>query len=158
MVCIMMVISTTCALSLTPMLCSQWLRRQTNHSRLYRILYRPVEKALDKFDYGYAALLRRVVAHRTVTVIVCLGIFVGSVFLMKYVGTEFMPTQDNGRLGVSLELPIGSRVEEANDALGRLDEMWRKKYPEIIVSSYTVGPASSDNTFASLSDNGAHIA
>ncbi len=158
MVCIMMVISTTCALSLTPMLCSQWLRRQTNHSRLYRILYRPVEKALDKFDDGYAALLRRVVAHRTVTVIVCLGIFVGSVFLMKYVGTEFMPTQDNGRLGVSLELPIGSRVEEANDALGRLDEMWRKKYPEIIVSSYTVGPASSDNTFASLSDNGAHIA
>lgn len=158
MVCIMMVISTTCALSLTPMLCSQWLRRQTNHSRLYRILYRPVEKALDKFDDGYAALLRRVVAHRTVTVIVCLGIFVGSVFLMKYVGTEFMPTQDNGRLGVSLELPIGSRVEEANDALSRLDEMWRKKYPEIIVSSYTVGPASSDNTFASLSDNGAHIA
>lgn len=158
MVCIMMVISTTCALSLTPMLCSQWLRRQTNHSRLYRILYRPVEKALDKFDDGYAALLRRVVAHRTVTVIVCLGIFVGSVSLMKYVGTEFMPTQDNGRLGVELELPIGSRVEEANDALSRLDEMWRKKYPEIIVSSYTVGPASSDNTFASLSDNGAHIA
>ncbi len=35
--------------------------------------------------------------------------------------------------------------------------MWRKKYPEIRVMSYTVGPASSDNTFASLSDNGAHI-
>ena len=158
MVCIMMVISTTCALSLTPMLCSQWLRRQTNHSRLYRILYRPVEKGLDKFDDAYAALLRRVVRHRTITVIVCLGIFVGSVFLMKYVGTEFMPTQDNARIGVNLELPIGSRVEEANDALGRLDALWRKKYPEIQVLGYTVGPASSDNTFASLSDNGAHIA
>ena len=39
----------------------------------------------------------------------------------------------------------------------RLDQLWRKKYPEIKVLQYTVGPASSDNTFASLSDNGSHI-
>ncbi|MDE6243563.1 MAG: efflux RND transporter permease subunit, partial [Muribaculaceae bacterium] len=42
--------------------------------------------------------------------------------------------------------------------MARLDALWRKKYPEIKVLSYTVGPASSDNTFASLSDNGSHIA
>ncbi len=76
---------------------------------------------------------------------------------MKFVGTEFMPTQDNARIGVSLELPIGSRVEQANEVMARLDSLWRKKYPEIKVETYTVGPASSDNTFASLSDNGAHI-
>ena len=95
--------------------------------------------------------------HRTVTICVCLGIFVGSVFLMKFVGTEFIPTQDNSRLGVSLELPIGSRVELAEEVTGRLDSLWRAKYPEILVTNYTVGPASSDNTFASLSDNGPHI-
>ncbi len=157
MVCIMMVISTTCALSLTPMLCSQWLRRVNHHSKLFIKLYGPIERALDRFDNWYANVLRKVVAHRTVTVIVCLCIFAGSVFLMKFVGTEFFPTQDNGRLGVNLELPIGSRVERAYDATHRLDSLWREKYPEIKVSSFTVGPASSDNTFASLSDNGAHI-
>ncbi len=158
MVTIMMIISTTCALSLTPMLCSQWLRLNTTHSKAYKIFFTPIEKALDKFDNGYAKLLGNVVSHKTVTICVCLGIFVGSLFLMKFVGTEFMPTQDNARIGVNLELPIGTRVESASDAVGRLDSLWRKKYPEIIVSSYTVGPASSDNTFASLSDNGAHIA
>ena len=157
MVTIMMIISTTCALSLTPMLCSQWLRLNNKHGKLYTTLYTPIERALDRFDNGYANLLRRVVAHRTVTILVCLGIFVASIFLMKFVGTEFMPTQDNGRLGVDLELPIGTRVEISRETTARLDSLWRAKYPEIKVSTYTVGPASSDNTYAAMQDNGSHI-
>lgn len=156
MVTIMMIISTTCALSLTPMLCSQWLRLRTKKTKGFQ-WHKPIEKLLDKFDDGYASLLQKVVTHKTVTIIICLGIFIGSCFLMKYVGTEFFPTQDDGRLGVNLELPIGSRVEEAQASMARLDSLWRKKYPEIQVESYTVGPASSDNTYASLSDNGPHI-
>ncbi|MBD5341054.1 MAG: efflux RND transporter permease subunit [Bacteroides sp.] len=158
MVTIMMIISTTCALSLTPMLCSQWLRLKgkatANNKKNW---YSYIERALDKFDDSYASLLRKVVTHRAVTIVICLGIFVGSIFLMKFVGTEFFPTQDDGRLGVNLELPIGSRVEEAESVMARLDSLWRNKYPEIMVMNYTVGPASSDNTYASLQDNGAHI-
>jgi len=157
MVCIMMIISTTCALTLTPMLCSQWLKLNHNHSKLYRIFFTPIEKCLDAFDNGYARLLGLVVRHRTITVLVCMGIFVGSIFLMKQVGTEFFPTQDNARIGVSLETPIGTRVELTQGAVARLDSLWRAKYPEVKVLSYTAGPASSDNTFASLSDNGSHI-
>ncbi len=156
MVTIMMIISTTCALSLTPMLCSQWLRLRSASDQNGK-WYRPIERFLDKFDNAYARLLYKVVGHRGVTIIICLGIFVGSCFLMKFVGTEFFPTQDNSRLGVKLELPIGSRVEQAEEITARLDSTWREKFPEIKVSSYTVGPASSDNTFASLSDNGPHI-
>ncbi len=157
MVTIMMIISTTCALSLTPMLCSQLLRRTTHHSRAYTLLFTPIEKALDAFDNGYAALLRWVVGHRIITIILCLATFVGSLFLMKDVGTEFFPTSDNGRLGVSLELPIGTRVDVSKEVTDRLVSEWRKKYPEIGVINYTTGQASSDNTFASLSDNGPHI-
>ena len=159
MVTIMMIISTTCALTLTPMLCSQWLklRNPGAEGRKKKTWYTPVARALDKFDTAYAGLLVKVVNHRGRTIVVCLAIFIGSIFLMRGVGTEFIPTQDNSRLGVSLELPIGSRVEYAREITARLDSMWRAKYPEILVSNYTVGPASSDNTFASLSDNGAHI-
>ena len=157
MVTIMMIISTTCALSLTPMLCSQWLRLNNRHSKLYTLFFTPIEKGLDSFDNGYARLLQWVVTHRTITICACLATFVASIFLLKQVGTEFFPTQDNARIGVNLETPIGTRVEISQDATRRLDSLWRAKYPEIIVSSYTVGPASSDNTFASLSDNGSHI-
>jgi len=129
MVTIMMIISTTCALTLTPMLCSQWLRLNNHHSKMYRVFFTPIERSLDAFDNGYARLLGWVVSHRAVTILLCLATFVGSIFLMKHVGTEFFPTQDNARIGVSLETPIGTRVEITQDAVRRLDSLWRAKYP-----------------------------
>lgn len=157
MVTIMMIISTTAALTLTPMLCSLLLRRTTHHSKAYNLLFTPVNRALDALDSGYAALLRWVTSHKTVTILVCLATFVLSIFIVKKVGTEFFPTADDGRLSVNLELPIGTRVEISDEATARLAAEWREKYPEIAVLNYTTGTASSDNTFASLSDNGPHI-
>ena len=157
MVTIMMIISTTCALSLTPMLCSLLLRKDVKHGKIYKVLFTPVNSALDWLDRAYGKLLTAVVGHKTTTIAVCMVIFVGSLWLVKQVGTEFFPTADDARLGVSLEMPIGTRVEIAKEASLRLAEEWREKYPEILVLNYTTGTASSDNTFASLQDNGPHI-
>ena len=157
MVTIMMIISTVCALSLTPMLCSQLLRRNNKHGRLYTLLFTPINRALDAFDNGYARLLHNVVGHKSITIAVCMAIFIGSIFLLRFVGTEFFPTADDGRLGVNIELPIGTRVEIAQETVARIADEWRKKYPEINILNYTTGQASSDNTFASLQDNGPHI-
>ena len=157
MVCIMMIISTTCALSLTPMLCSQWLRLNPKQGKLFKLLFKPIERALDALDNGYAFLLERVVRHKTVTILICVAVFIGSMSLTKFIGSEFFPTADDGRLGVSLELPIGTRVEIAQESTARLFNEWMEKYPEIQVLNYTVGQASTDNTFASMQDNGSHI-
>ena len=157
MVTIMMIISTTAALSLTPMLCSRMLRLQHGKSDLFKRIYAPVERMLDKLDNVYAWILDRCVNHRYITSIAALGIFVATMFLMKFIGSEFFPTSDNSRLGVSLELPIGSRVELAKDVCERLYKEWTEKYPEIKVFNYTVGQASSDNTYASMRDNGSHL-
>ena len=157
MVCIMMIISTTCALSLTPMLCSQWLRLNPKQGKLFKLLFKPIERALDALDNGYAFLLERVVRHKTLTILICVAVFVGSMSLTKFIGSEFFPTADDGRLGVSLELPIGTRVEIAQESTARLFNEWMEKYPEIQVLNYTVGQASTDNTFASMQDNGSHI-
>ena len=145
------------ALSLTPMLCSQLLRKDNKHGKIYTLLFSPVNRGLDAFDNGYGRLLGKVVSHKTVTVLVCIGIFIGSLWLVRRVGTEFFPTADDGRLRVNLELPIGTRVEIAKETTARLAKEWRDKYPEIKVLNYTTGQASSDNVFGSLSDNGSHI-
>ncbi|MDE7152015.1 MAG: efflux RND transporter permease subunit [Candidatus Amulumruptor sp.] len=157
MVTVMMTISTVCALSLTPMLCSQLMRRTNHHGRLYNIFFTPVNRGLDAIDRAYGRLLNIVVSHKTSVIIVCLLIFFSSLGLLKMVGTEFIPTADDARLSVNLEMPIGTRVEIADSVTARLARMWDEKYPEIMVLNYTTGQASSDNTFASLSDNGPHI-
>ena len=157
MVTIMMIISTTAALSLTPMLCSRMLRLQRTQSKMFTKFYGPIEKILDKLDDGFAWLLNHCVRHRWITSAVVLAVFVASMFVMKFIGSEFFPTSDNSRLGVSLELPIGTRVDVAKDVCARLYKEWTTKYPEIKVFNYTVGQASSDNTWGSMQNNGSHI-
>ena len=157
MVTIMMILSLICALALTPMLCSRLLKSDSKDSPAFKKFYGPIERMLDKLDRGFGKLLNTCVTHRWITTLVCLGIFVASMLLMKFVGSEFFPVSDNGRLGVSLELPIGSRVDQAKDVCARIYKEWREKYPEIMVFNYTVGQASSDNTWASMQNNGSHI-
>ena len=157
MVTIMMVISTAAALSLTPMLCSQLLRLQPVKGKLFTKFYGPIERFLDKLDDGFQKLLGIVVKHRWITTAGALLIFFGSMQLTKFIGSEFFPTSDNSRLGITLELPVGSRVEIAKDLTERIYKDWTKKYPEIDKFNYTVGQASTDNTYASMQSNGSHI-
>lgn len=69
-VSIIMIISTVAALSLTPMLCSQWLRLDPKKGRLYTLIFTPIERALDALDRGYARLLTWAVGHRSLVVII----------------------------------------------------------------------------------------
>lgn len=157
MVTIMMIISTASALSLTPMLCSRMLRMHSKDSKTFKKLYGPIERFLDAIDNGFSWLLDHAVTHRWITTTCVLLIFTASMLMMKYIGSEFFPVSDNGRLGVTLELPIGTRIEKAKDVAARVFDEWTRKYPEIKVLNYTVGQASSDNTFASMQSNGSHI-
>lgn len=157
MVTIMMVISTAAALSLTPMLCSQLLRLQPVKGKLFTKFYGPIERFLDKLDDGFQKLLGIVVKHRWITTAGALLIFFGSMQLTKFIGSEFFPTSDNSRLGITLELPVGTRVDIAKDLTERIYKDWTKKYPEIDKFNYTVGQASTDNTWASMQSNGSHI-
>ncbi len=157
MVTIMMVLSLICALMLTPMLCSRMLRLNVGDTKIFQKVYGPILKVLNKIDDFYAKVLDKCVAHRWITTATALGVFIASMFLMKFIGTEFFPTNDNSRLGLTLELPIGTRVDIAKDVSERLYKEWTVKYPEIKVFNYRVGQASSDNMFASMQDNGSHI-
>jgi HAE1 family hydrophobic/amphiphilic exporter-1 len=157
MMCTVMIVSTVAALTLTPMMCSQLLRLQKRPSKLFRMFYAPIQRALDGLDVGYAKMLNWAVRHRIIVVLACAGFFVLSLFVARGISTEFFPTQDNGTISATFELPIGTRMEVAQQLSSKLTAEWREKYPEILVLNYRVGQADSDNIFASMSDNGSHI-
>lgn len=158
MMCAMMFISTVAALSLTPMLCSQLLRLQKKQSKTFKLLFTPIEKALDGLDTGYGNMLNWAVRHRAVVILGCGIFFVVSLLCAKSIGTEFFPAQDNARIAVKLELPIGTRKEIAQGISDKLTKQWMEKYKGVMTAcNYTVGQADSDNTWASMQDNGSHI-
>jgi HAE1 family hydrophobic/amphiphilic exporter-1 len=158
MMCVIMTISTTSALSFTPMLCSQMLRLQKKQSKVFLAFYKPIQRALDALDDWYQARLNWAVRHRKSVIVGCLGLFLLSLLCAKTIGTEFFPSQDNSRISVKLQLPIGTRVEKAQDLAMELTNKWLDKYKGVVrICNFTVGQADSDNTFASMQDNGSHI-
>ena len=93
-----------------------------------------------------------------VVLVGCVIFFILSLFCAKTIGTEFFPAQDNARIAVQLELPIGTRKEVAQEVSQKLTNQWLQKYKGVMkICNYTVGQADSDNTWASMQDNGSHI-
>lgn len=158
MMCVIMVVSTIAALTFTPMMCAYFLKLQKKPSKIVLALYKPIERGLDKLDDWYRDRLNWAVRHRKTVFLSCVAFFVLSCFCASTIGTEFFPSQDNARIGVTLKLPIGARVERAKELSAELTDKWMTRYQGIMkVCNYRVGQADSDNTFASMQDNGSHI-
>ena len=158
MMCVIMTISTISALSFTPMMCAYFLKLQKKPSKIFLAFYKPIERTLDKLDDWYKKRLDWAVRHRKTVFMSCVVFFVLSCLCATSIGTEFFPSQDNGRIGVTLKLPIGARVERAQELASELAGKWMTRYQGVMkVCNYRVGQADSDNTFASMQDNGSHI-
>jgi HAE1 family hydrophobic/amphiphilic exporter-1 len=71
--------------------------------------------------------------------------------------TEYFPTADQGRIQVSVELPIGTAQDVTRDLAERLYEKIVADVPEIKVLSYNFGQADSQNAFASMRNNGTYL-
>ena len=93
------------------------------------MIFTPIERALDALDRGYARLLTWAVGHRSLVVIIAVLVFMGSMMLTKMIPTEFFPTQDNARIAVNLELPIGTRTEISRDVALRISNYFQNIYP-----------------------------
>ncbi|MDD4661588.1 MAG: efflux RND transporter permease subunit, partial [Massilibacteroides sp.] len=156
-VAIIMIVSTIVALTLTPMLCSKMLKLNPQKGKLYTKFFVPIEKFFIALDDYYSRFLGWAVRHRMTVIIGAFLIFAGSLLLTPALKTEFFPTQDNGRVSLTIKLPVGTRQEIARELTLDIDKKFREKYPEIKMLSLREGQADTDNTFANMSDNGSHI-
>ena len=158
MMCTIMVVSTVAALSLIPMMCSQMLKLQKKQSKFFKIFYTPIGRGLDKLDNWYAKRINWAVRHRWTVLIACFSIFIASLFTFPSLKSEFFPSQDSARASATLELPIGTRVERAEEIGLKLTNLWMERYgKDLKACNFTVGQADEENAFASMSDNGSHI-
>lgn len=135
-VSITVTISTIAAITLTPMLASKLLRlRPKNENSWYE---RNIISLLDKFDSFYEATIRFCLKNKKKVLLFSLGIFVFSIYLLKFVESGFLPEGDQGTIQVSIELQRGTRVEETSKIASKLEKEIKKDNPEIktISSSY----------------------
>ena len=157
-VSIIMIVSTTAALTLIPMLCSRFLRAGRKTGKVYNAIFGPINRGLDAISDAYARLINWAVTHRKTVIFGALGIFAVVIGLFGTgLKTEFFPTQDQGRLQVTIQLPVGTSQEVTGEFAHNFYDRIVEEVPEIVVCSISYGQADSDNTFASMRSNGSNI-
>ena len=156
-VTIIITVSTVAALTLTPMLSSMMLKQDPKRSKAFMFFYAPIERALDALDNGYERLLRLAVNYRYVVIALSAGIFIASLVLVSKVGTDFFPESDNSQIAVTVELPVGTRVEQARKVNEYLYSKWSEKYPEIELLQASLGQSDGSNVFMAMRNSGTHI-
>ncbi len=85
------IISGIVSLSLTPMMCSRFLRPPSEH---HNFLFRATEKMFDAWRDLYAWTLRGAIRFKFVTLLVAVGTLVATVYLYRLVPTGFIPSTD----------------------------------------------------------------
>ena len=160
MMCIIMTVSTVSALTFTPMLCSLTLKLKKKQTGWFKRFYTPISQSIDKLEAWYEGRIHWAVRNRNKVMIAC-GIFIiFTVIVVKLLGiqSDFFPANDSGRVGITLQLPVGTRVEKSEELAKQLTTLWRDRYgKDLETCNFTVGQAGDNNTYASLSDNGSHI-
>jgi HAE1 family hydrophobic/amphiphilic exporter-1 len=96
------------------------------------------EDALSAVDNFYKSVLSWALMHRRKTVFTVLAIFIGSLLLIPFVGTEFFPKMDMGQFTVGIELPQGTLLKNTNEITGQIEEILNS-VPEIQKVFATVG-------------------
>lgn len=124
-VTVTIVASLLCALSLTPMLCSKLLQ-PNSAGRGRRGLYELGERGFRALENAYARLLSWALGHRGAVIVLAIAALAAAATLVPLVGTEFVPEDDTGNLQVTVELPVGTRVEETAAVSRRAEALARE--------------------------------
>ena len=155
---IIMIVSTIGALTLIPMLCAKFLRFKPKHGKMHDLIFGNFNKLIDKISAGYSRLINWCVRHRTIVTCSAIGIFVATIAgFYPLIETEFMPSSDQGRITVQLELPAGTGQNITRELGHEIYGRFVENIPEIVNCSFSLGQADSDNSFAAMQTNGTHV-
>jgi HAE1 family hydrophobic/amphiphilic exporter-1 len=122
------------ALTLTPMLCSRFLRAQSARGSTFRLL----EAGYTRLEAHYRRVLGWGLRHRLAVVALALAAVGGGFLVAKRVPIDFLAPEDRSEFNVWLKLALGSTVRQTETATHTLEEDLRRR-PEVRVVFSTIG-------------------
>jgi HAE1 family hydrophobic/amphiphilic exporter-1 len=137
-----LVCSLLVSLSLVPMLASKLLRKKPAEAGRASWIERLASASTSGFhglDHRYRDLLRGVLRHRWLTIAAAAAVLGGSLLLVPWIGTEFLPPSDEGEVRVTGEMEVGTRLELVDRQTRQMEAIVQAAVPEAIASVVSVG-------------------
>ena len=123
-ICAAILISGVVSITLTPMLCSRFLRSHKGEKR--GVFYRVTEGFFQKTLNSYGWSLRWVLRHRPVMGVVFLVVLGATAYLYVKIPKGFIPDPDNDQLMVSTEAAQGTSFQEMSIQQQKIAEILRR--------------------------------
>src|SRR6266481_5590971 len=122
-ICVAILISGVVSVTLTPMLCSRFLRppHEQRHSWFYRVTERFFDGWLNLYDRSLQSVLR----HRFATMVVSTVVLVITVYLFVDIPKGFIPDQDTDQLQVITEAAQGTSFIQMSQYQRAISEVFR---------------------------------
>jgi HAE1 family hydrophobic/amphiphilic exporter-1 len=129
------------ALTIVPMMAS--LLFKANHTQ------KAAAGSEKKVQFGkarhfYRSVLHKVLRHRGWVMAGVVGLFILSIVLVPFLGTEFMPASDRDMLILKVKMPVGTSLEETN-RVAMLVEGVMSQEPDIKTISAQIGSAAEED-------------
>ena len=121
-----MIISAINALTLSPALCSVFLR----HTGAKRGIMGGIIRGIDHVRDGYTSLVTRLIRVATLAVVLVLVLGGGIYALSLRTPTGFLPEEDQGAFFASVQLPDGASVTRTREVVQRVEAV-AKTIPQI---------------------------
>ena len=119
-------ISTICAITLTPAMCALLLRPQHTKARFFRW----IDRGLDHVRDGYGRALGALSRHLLPVLAVFVAFVVATVLLFRAVPTGFIPDEDQSYLIVSVQAPEGTSLSYTDKVLRKITPILNQQ-PEV---------------------------
>lgn len=111
------------ALSLTPMLCSQILKRaKSGEEHKTNILTAWVNKKLDNISVSYAGILDRLFSRPMIIVAFMFMMIAMGIFFTRYISSEYAPKEDRGYFIAFVQGPEGASFEYTKRNVGIVEQ------------------------------------
>jgi HAE1 family hydrophobic/amphiphilic exporter-1 len=112
-------VSLLVSFTLTPMLCSRFLKPNPKTGHLEDTKHNVIFKI---FDLPYLRMLHFSMRHRWVIVVLSLLVFVSVVPLFMMVGKDFLPVDDQSEFEVVVRLPLGSSISGTEQVMHEVEQ------------------------------------
>ncbi len=99
------------------------------------------DRQFDGLKNAYGHALHWVLHHRIITLGIVGILFIGSLKVAGYIGGEFITNMDQGKFILTVEMPTGTRLEETDRAVQKLETLLRnpENLPELVGTYASVG-------------------
>src|SRR5262245_11234379 len=125
-IAISVLLSAFSALSLSPALSAMLLKPARPMRGPLGIFFRGFNKVFDKTTTGYVSVARLLVRRAIITILLVVVVVIGVGLIGRVLPAGFIPDEDQGLVGVAVQLPPAASLERTSTVLAKIEDILAK--------------------------------